>query len=182
MAIINNAYYVKKVADIRTALPPPSKDPLSRLGSAMAGSTAPKFYLQPVHPDVVDKIIRKNSKTKGLDYNYTNTIKLVRNKLVPAITRIINTAVLPRCYKMSTIIPLLKCSQSDSMNPPPYCPVALLPVASKILERVVFVQVVKHMNKHSLFHQNHYGFRAHHSATTAILQMYDSWMEAIQKC
>ena len=68
------------------------------------------------------------------------------------------------------------------MNPPSYLPVALLPVASKILERVVFVQVVKHMNKHGLFHPNHYGFQAHDSATTTILQMYGSWMDAIQKC
>jgi hypothetical protein len=103
MANIMNMYYVKKVADIRASLPPPTEDPLARLRAAMADSTAPEFHLRPVHPDVVDKIVRnlKKSKATGLDYIDTNTIKLVRNELVPAITHIINTsietAVFPRC-------------------------------------------------------------------------------------
>ena len=67
------------------------------------------------------------------------------------------------------------------MNPKSFCPVAILPVFSKILERVVFVQVVKHMNSPGLLHLNHHGFWAHHSVTTAILQMYDSWMDARER-
>ena len=55
-----------------------------------------------------------------------------------------------------------------------------LEVASEISRAMVFVQV-EHMNKHGLLHPNHHGFRAHHSVTTAILQMYDSWMDAIEK-
>jgi hypothetical protein len=37
------------------------------------------------------------------------------------------------------------------------------------------------LHSHGLLHPNHHGFRAHHSVTTAILQMYDSWMDAIEK-
>ena len=65
MANIMNHYYVNKVADIRAALPPPSEDPLARLRAVMAGSTAPEFNLRPVHPEVVDKIVR-NLKTQRL--------------------------------------------------------------------------------------------------------------------
>ena len=57
MANIMNEYYVKKVADIRASLPPPTEDPLARLRALMAGSTAPELDLQPVHPDLVDKDI-----------------------------------------------------------------------------------------------------------------------------
>ena len=136
---------------------------------------------------MVDKIAQnlKNSKATGLDYIDTNVIKLVRNKIVPALTHTVNTsiqtAVFPRCYKTSKIIPLLKCSKLDSKNPRSFCPVSLLPVNSKILERVVFVQVAEHMNSHGLLHPNHHGFRAHHSVTTALLQMYDSCMDATER-
>ena len=58
MANIMNAYYVKKVANIRASLPPPTEDPLARLRAAMAGSTAPKFHLRPVHLDVVARLSR----------------------------------------------------------------------------------------------------------------------------
>ena len=177
MANIMNEFYVKKVADIRAALPPPTEDPLARLRIIMAGSTAPEFTLQPVHPDTVDKIVRslRNSKATGLDYIDTHILKLVRNEIVPALTHIINTsiqtAVYPTSYKTSKIIPLLKDSKLDKLDPRSFRPVALLPVASKVLERAVFLQVVDYMTTHNLLHPNHHGFRAHHNVTTAILQM-----------
>ena len=76
MANIMNEFYVKKVADIRAALPPPTEDPLARLRAVMADCTVPEFHLRPVHPDIVDKIVRnlKNSKATGLDYIDTNII------------------------------------------------------------------------------------------------------------
>ena len=88
MANIMNEYYVKKVANIRASLPPPTEDPLARLRMLMAGSTAPVFDLQPVHPDLVDKIIQslKNSKASGLDNINTCIIKqlFIQHALRPA--------------------------------------------------------------------------------------------------
>ena len=37
------------------------------------------------------------------------------------------------------------------------------------------------MNTNSYFHPNHHGFRAHHSTSTAMIQMYDSWVQAVDK-
>ena len=31
------------------------------------------------------------------------------------------------------------------------------------------------------FHPNHHGFRANHSTSTAMIQMYDSWVQAVDK-
>ena len=117
------------MADIRASLPPPTEDPLARLRALMAGSTAPELNLQPVHPDLVDKIIQslKNSKASGLDNINTCIIKLARKQLVPAITHIVNlsisTAVYPTCFKTSKIIPLLKDSKADKLNPRSFRPV-----------------------------------------------------------
>ena len=58
---------------------------------------------------------------------------------------------------------------------------ALLPVVSKVLERVIFLQIVEYMDKNGLFHPNHHGFRSLHSTTTAMLQMYDTWVEAVSR-
>ena len=186
MANIMNNFYVNKVANIRAALPPPSEDPLARLRALMAGSTAPEFSLLPVHPDTIHWIIKnlKNSKASGWDNIDTYIIKLIGQDIVPALTHIVNTsittAVFPACYKTSKIIPLLKSTQLDKLDPSSYRPVSLLSVASKILERVVFLQVVEYLDTHGLLHSNHHGFRANHSVTTGILQMYDSWMDALE--
>ena len=37
------------------------------------------------------------------------------------------------------------------------------------------------MNNNNYFHPNHHGFRAHHSTATAMIQMYDSWVQAVDK-
>ena len=111
----------------------------------MAGNTAPEFSLLPVHPDTVHWIVKnlKNSKASGWDNIDTYIIKLIGQDIVPALTHIVNTsittAVFPACYKTSKIIPLLKSTQLDKLDPSSYRPVSLLSVASKILERVVFL-------------------------------------------
>ena len=40
---------------------------------------------------------------------------------------------------------------------------------------------MEYMENNSLFHPNHHGFRSAHSTTTALIQMYDSWLEAAEE-
>ena len=84
-------------------------------------------------------------------------------------------------WKHAKVIPLLKGGSVDPLSPKSYRPVALLSVLSKILERVIFIQTVEYMNDNNLMHPNHHGFRAQHSTTTAMLQLYDSWVDAANK-
>ena len=50
-----------------------------------------------------------------------------------------------------------------------------------MIERAIFIQIVEYMNTNDLFHPNHHGFRAGHSTSTAMIQMYDSWVQAVDK-
>ena len=100
--------------------------------------------------------------------------------VLPAITHIINLSlqqgIFPTLYKKAKIIPLLK--KGDPLEPKNYRPVALLCIVSKVIEKAVFVQIVEFMKTQNLFHPNHHGFRAGHSTTTAMIPMYDTWMQA----
>ena len=131
------------------------------------------------------KIIKelKNSKSTGIGDIDASTIKLVAEDLVPAITHIINLSVsqsnFPELWKTAKIIPLLK--KDSPLDPKNYRPVALLPIFSKILEKVVFVQIVDYLNTNNLYHPNHHGFRAQHNTVTAMIQMYDVWAESMEQ-
>ena len=70
---------------------------------------------------------------------------------------------------------MLKSATSDSLQPKSYRPVALLPILSKVLERVVFGQFVKFLDDYNLVHPNLHGSRAAHSTSTALIQLYDKW-------
>ena len=54
------------------------------------------------------------------------------------------------------------------------------PILSKILEKVVFQQVMAYLDQNELLHPSHHGSRADHSTTTALIEMYEEWMEGIE--
>ena len=55
----------------------------------------------------------------------------------------------------------------------------LLPILPKTVERAVFQQFIDYLEKNSILHPSHHGFRTAHSTCTALLQMYDTWVEAL---
>ena len=77
------------------------------------------------------------------------------------------------------VIPLHK--KDDQLNPKNYRPVAIVPIFSKVLERVIFNQMVQYLDQNSLIHPNHHAYRANHNTTTALLQMYDVWVESLER-
>ena len=103
--------------------------------------------------------------------------------ILPAVTHIVNLSIqqaeFPSQYKIAKVIPLLK--KGDPLEPKNYRPVAILCILSKVIERIIFIQIVEFMNSNECFHPNHHGFRAHHSTSTAMIQMYDTWVQAVDK-
>ena len=181
---IMNNYYIDKIKKIRNDLPPANADPLSKLKEMMKDKTS-TFNLLPVHPDFIEQIIDslRNSKSCGTDNIDTQTIKMIKHEIVPAVTHIVNlsiqTSTFPTAWKKSKVVPLFK--KDSILEPQNYRPVGLVPILSKILERVVFVQIVEYMETNKLFHPSLHGYRAHHNTTTALLEMYDSWVEAVER-
>ena len=178
-----NEYFINKVEHIVENLPESDNDPLKPL--LVRQFNLDPFHLKPVYPDNVKKIIAglRNSKTAGIDYLDTTVIKMISEDIVPAITHIVNLSIryskFPECWKYAKIIPLHK--KEDILNPKNYRPVAILPILSKILERAIFEQVVEYFEGNHLFYPNHHGFRKHHNTCTALLQMYDGWVEAADR-
>ena len=183
LASAMNSFFLKKVKKLRQNLPPPQNDPLENLKRLMATRTC-NFSIKPVHPDDILEIVKnlKNSKSTGLDNIDVGTIKLIIEDILPALTHIINLSltslVFPNLWKLAKVIPLLK--KGDPLDPQNYRPVALLSILSKVLERVIFKQVVEYVEKNSLLHPSHHGSRAHHSTSTAVIEMYDGWVESLE--
>ena len=184
LARIMNNFFVNKVKVLRQNLPNDAGDPLALTRRLMSERQC-SFKFTSVHPDEVNKIIEnlKNSKSSGIDNIDTYIIKLARKELVPVITHIINLSLtqshFPEIWKTAKTIPLHK--RNEKIYPQNFRPVSLLPICSKILERVVFLQIISYMESNRLLHPFHHGFRAMHNTTTALLQMMDVWLEALDE-
>ena len=92
----------------------------------------------------------------------------------------LTTLTFPKAYKVGKVVPLYKGKDSSVTAPKSYRPVALLPMTSKVLERVVHTQLMSYMNKNQLWHPQHHAYRSHHSTTTPMLRMHDSWVKAAE--
>ena len=169
---------------MREKIPEAGQDPLHKLRESMKNRSC-SFSIQPVSPSEVEKIIRnlRNSKSTGVDFIDTWVIKLVAKDILPAITHIVNLSILhsefPNSWKLSKVVPLLK--KGDPLEPKNYRPVALLPIFSKILEKVVFLQLVEYLDRNCLLHPNHHGSRSNHNTATALIQLYDQWLEEVEE-
>ena len=61
-----------------------------------------------------------------------------------------------------------------------YRPITILPVFSKVFEKVVFSRMIAFINKHGLLSQSQYGFRAGHSTELAILDVLSKIIDAFE--
>ena len=82
-------------------------------------------------------------------------------------------------WKPQLIHPFNKKKEKDKIEN--YGPVSHLVQVGKLTEYAVNFQIIEHFTKNDLFHHNHHGSLAHHSTATAVIQLFDSWLEAAER-
>ena len=181
VARIMNEFFTKKVEGLISTLEPAIECPLVLTRQVMNGRNC-SFDLKPVFPNTVEEILRnlKPSSSCGLDDIDSKILKLGAKQLIPSITHILNlsitTKTFPEAWKTAKVIPLHK--KDDLMDPKNYRPVSLLSTMSKLLERVIYLQLVSYLEKEKILNSSHHGFRKSHNTTTALIEMHDAWVEA----
>ena len=77
----------------------------------------------------------------------------------------------PTSWKQAKVIAMYKKgSHSDPNN---YRPISLLSSFGKILERLIYDQMMSFIKKHSILFVYQYGFRQNHSTTLALVDIID---------
>lgn len=120
-------------------------------------------------------------KAAGYDELPAKFIKMLREELIKPLALLINRCILenefPNQMKKANISPLYK--KKDKLNKDNYRSVNLLPVMSKILERILYDQVYEYMAP--LFHKHLSGFRRKHSCQDVLIRMTEDWRESLDK-
>ena len=91
--------------------------------------------------------------------------------IAPTVTFLVNlslsTGFVPDEWKKARIVPLNKSGGRE--NKDNYRPISILPVLSKILEKVVNFQLQQYLKKFDLLSPVQSGFRQHHSTEIAVM-------------
>ena len=110
----------------------------------------------------INSIIKyfKSSNSSGY-YEITMTILqacslYITSPLNYICNRALLTGIFPDRLKFATVRPLFK--KGDKRDISNYRPISLLPVFSKILERVMHTRLLKHLNDYNIFNSEQYGF------------------------
>ena len=127
----------------------------------------PNFQFELINESLVVKTLQglKASKASGLDNISPRMLKDAAVVVAKPLTRIVieslSQGTVPSEWKYAKITPLYKKGMSTDMDN--YRPISVLPVVSKVLERVVHHQLHSFLSEHKLLNPFQCGFRRNHS-------------------
>ena len=87
------------------------------------------------------------------------------------------TNTFARAWKTAEVTPILKCGNPDVPNN--YRPISLLPIVSKVTERLVHGQLMEHLIRNNKLAAHQSGNRKLHSTETALLYVTDQLLQAM---
>ena len=118
------------------------------------------IFLSEIESNEIDSIIHDLNPNKSSDMS-PRVLKLFRGKLSPTLDILFNncmySGVFPDVLKIARVIPLFKSGdQNDITN---YRPISLLPVISKIFEKLIHSRLLSFLDKHNVIYNKQFGFR-----------------------
>ena len=136
------------------------------------------FRPQPVSVDTIILTFKQLNETKsvgadGLGFKFLKDSLIV---LAFYFTIIINTSIVtgvyPSLWKLALVIPFYK--SGDSNEAANYRPISILPILSKLLEKIIANQLMEFLENNKLLSNTQHGFRKNLSTETALIKVSDA--------
>ncbi|XP_073228523.1 uncharacterized protein [Porites lutea] len=148
-------------------------------------ASSDQFTLSTVDYKQVERIIAAipSNKAPGIDKIPIRVIKDCLNPIVHPITSIVNASfqncVFPSKWKTAEVTPILKEGDHEQANN--NRPISLLPVLSKVCERVVHNQLTSYLQSNDTLSKSQSGNKRWHSCETSVIETTDTILNAIDK-
>ena len=133
------------------------------------------FFLSPTDFVEILNILKKFSsrKSTGPDKIPCKILKLSARSLAPILSDLINECfiqgVFPKSLKNARVTPIFK--GEDPYVPPQWRTISIMPIISKLIEKIVSKRLISYLNKNKILTNNQFGFRSGHSTAHAILNI-----------
>ena len=142
------------------------------------------FMLPTDESEILDIVSNFNpNKSPGYDSISPKVIKASILCILKPLTSIFNLSlqegIFPDRLKLAKVSPVFKCDDRSLVNN--YRPISVLPVFSKILEKIVHTRLFGYLNKHNLLTDKQFGFREKHSTYMALINLVDKISTELDK-
>jgi len=144
-----------------------------------------EFNFRFVDAKEVEKVINslKNKNSLGHDDIPVKVIKISKHYLSKVLSHLINSSfvsgIFPKQLKKSKVISIHK--KSDNKTKSNYRPISILPIISKIYEKIVSNQFTNYLEENRIFNNIQHGFRPGKSVITAAVSFIESIIESVDK-
>ena len=99
--------------------------------------------------------------------------------IVSIINKSLSQSVFPNEYQKAKVFPVLKSKGCTSLTN--YRPISVLPDISKLLEKIVHQQVMKHLLDNDLLSPCQFGFRPGYTTQDVLIDATEAWRKDIDK-
>jgi hypothetical protein len=160
-----------------------ASDFLVKYNSICFDNSGLRFEFRQVSEDCIRDIILglKNTSCCGWDEIPANVVKSSCEYIYKPLTHVVNLALcngeFPKKMKYALIKPLFK--KGDRQQLINYRPIAILPVLSKVVERVVLIQLVDFLEDNAILCKEQYGFRKNKSTKEAVYDFINGVLESL---
>ena len=142
------------------------------------------FHATEVTEEEIVKIIGNfKDSAAGWDDIKPSVIKHVKTSLKRPLAHISNLSfangIFPNELKIANVVPIYK--GNDEMEFSNYRPVSVLPVFSKLLERLMYNRLIDFINENKLLYKFQFGFQKGKSTNMALIMLIDKISEALDK-
>lgn len=143
------------------------------------------LFMSPTDPLEIYKVINslRNTPSVGHDGITTKIVKLVAHIIAPVLSFIINLCIeyghFPNILKMTIIKPLYK--KGDKTFVSNYRPIALIPIFSKIIEKIIYRSLNSFFETNDLLAKEQYGFRKNKNINKAIFELFSEIVSNVDK-
>ena len=167
-----NKYFVNVGASLANNIQKSDINPTSYISNTIMES----MYAPNVNETEIIRIIQNlKSSSPGWDNVSVKVIKHTYHSYIEPLKHLMNLSlidgVFPNELKIAKIIPIYK--QGNYMHMSNYRPVSVLPIFSKILERIMYNRILSFINKHDILYKYQFGFRKGHSTNLALIYLID---------
>ncbi|CAH2095137.1 unnamed protein product [Euphydryas editha] len=135
------------------------------------------FELETVSVGEVAKVLNSlKSQAVGVDDISLDMLKMVASETLPHLTHIINRSIetntFPSIWQQALVKPIPK--NGNPLDVRDLRPISILPCMSKILEKIVHMQVSKYLEVNKILPEMQSGFRRHRSTVGGLIDVVDN--------
>lgn len=173
-----NDFFATIGSSLNDALPPSTSDPLQFVEPYRGRP----FEFHPVNNETICSVILSLKSTgSGTDGISSKILKLICPNISPHLTHVFNLCLLsgtfPNQFKDALVVPIHK--NGNPLSPNNYRPISLLPSLSKVLEKLVYGQVIEFLTENNIIFDHQFGFRKNHSTFMPIALLYEEITSAL---